>query len=101
MSSQFKHMRMSVFPGPVNTIVNATWMEPLTSVNAQRPGKEEPAAILKGLPPRKGNVSRRKERTSRHFTLMSLWNLVLRSVEKAQAVNRWSMDLVIAAVVDL
>lgn len=36
---------MSVFPGPVNTIANATWMEPLTSVNAQRPGKEEPAAV--------------------------------------------------------
>lgn len=34
-----------MFPGPVNTIANATWMEPLTSVNAQRPGKEEPAAV--------------------------------------------------------
>ena len=34
-----------MFPVLVNTIVNATWMESLTSVNVQGPGKEQPAAV--------------------------------------------------------
>lgn len=56
MSSQFKHMKMNVFLIPVSVMVNVTWMEPLTSVNVQGPGKEQPAAIPEGLLSRKGNV---------------------------------------------
>ena len=40
--------------------------------------------IPQGLLSRKGNVSRRKGRTSGYFTSMSPWNFVLQSAEKAQ-----------------
>lgn len=38
-------MKMNVFLIPVSVMVNVTWMEPLTSVNVQEPGKEQPAAV--------------------------------------------------------
>lgn len=41
----FSQIWTSVFRVPVNTIANATWMEPLTSVNVQKLGKEQPAEV--------------------------------------------------------